>query len=198
MDQSPGAGLFLYPMMKIKLASTTEELEAILALQKQNLEDSLESTELNREGFVTVRHSLALLEKMNSELPSVIAIDQGKLAGYTLSMTSSFREDIPVLIPMFQLIDRLSYKGRNLSQLPYLVGGQICIDKAFRGQGLFYKLYHFARSSFDHRFPVMLTEVSDRNPRSVHAHLKCGFEIIHEYRMHPHEKWSILAWDWRL
>ena len=135
---------------------------------------------------------------MNDELPSVIAVSENKIVGYTLSMTRSFREDIPILIPMFEMIDTLQYQGKELSKVNYLIGGQICIDKDFRGKGLFRKLYNFAKKSFQKQYPLMLTEVSDRNPRSAHAHLKCGFENIHQYRINPHEEWSILAWNWTL
>ena len=96
------------------------------------------------------------------------------------------------------MIDTLYYKNHNLQELDYLIGGQVCIEKNFRGKGLFYKLYNYAQQSYKSSYPLMLTEVSDRNPRSVKAHLNCGFEIIHSYQMTDQESWSILAWNWNL
>jgi len=184
-------------MVKIKLANTTEELQGILDLQKKNLSNAISTQELEEQGYVTVDHSFELLNKMNDELPSVVALKNNKVVAYSLTMTKKFSSDIPVLVPMFQLIDSLLFKDQHLANVEYLVGGQVCIDKEYRSQGIFYKLYNKARDAYQDIYPLMITEVSLRNPRSIKAHQNCGFKIIHEYNLNG-EDWDIMAWNWNM
>jgi len=66
------------------------ELEQILALQKRNTKANLSAEEIRKEGFVTVAHSLALLEEMNTASPHIIAKDKDIVVGYALCMHSQF------------------------------------------------------------------------------------------------------------
>ena len=189
------AGVFFF--MIIKQAHSDLELQGILELQRLNLPQNISNIELQEEGFVTVEHDFDLLKKMNDELAASIAIDNNKVIGYSLAMSKKFSDDIPVLIPMFELIDSLDYKDHLLGEIEYIIGGQVCIDKAYRSRGIFYKLYDKSKKHYSDRFPVMLTEVSKRNPRSIKAHLNLGFESIHEYET-DQDKWVIMAWNWSL
>ena len=47
----------LYPT----LTSTTDELQQILQLQKQNLRQHIDETEMKSQGFVTIHHDLNIL-----------------------------------------------------------------------------------------------------------------------------------------
>lgn len=182
--------------MRIKQVENTIELQQILELQKKNLPTALSESEAGAAGFVTVSHELELLKEMNDHLPSIIAVENGNLAGYTLSMCKSFRNKIPILIPMFDEIDKLNFRNKKLSETEYLVGGQICVAKAYRGRGLFYKLYNGTRDFYKDDYAFLITEVTSKNPGSMTAHLKCGFEAIHDYSMGGPDTWTILAWDW--
>ena len=44
-------------------------------------------------------------------MPQVIATDEEQLAGYALVMGRELKNSIPVLIPMFDLLDALAYHG---------------------------------------------------------------------------------------
>lgn len=74
---------------------------------------------------------------MNDACPHTLAMDGEQVVGYALTMLESFRNEIPILTPMFETADRL------LPTKNYLAMGQICIDKPYRGQGLFKGLYRF-------------------------------------------------------
>ena len=115
-----------------KRASTLDELEQIRTLQLQNSSQNITSEEKLQEGFVTVQHSVALLEQMNSACAHIIAKDEEKVVGFALVMLSSFRNEIEVLIPMFERIDDLIPNDKS-----YVIMGQICVDKNYRKQGIF-------------------------------------------------------------
>jgi hypothetical protein len=56
------------------------------------------------------------------------------------------------------------------------------------------RLYHQVRRSAGDAYDVCVTEIATRNPVSIRAHEKMGFEIISSYRG-AGEDWVIVAWD---
>ncbi|NNE77330.1 MAG: hypothetical protein HKN31_09690, partial [Pricia sp.] len=64
----------------------------------------------------------------------------------------------------------------------YMVMGQICIDKAFRGKGVFRQLYETMRLTLLPEFASIITEVDAENLRSLHAHYAIGFTDLKTYR----------------
>jgi GNAT superfamily N-acetyltransferase len=172
------------------------ELEQILALQQRNLKQALLEEEMRSQGFVTVHHDLAALERMHALAPSIIAHQGTELAGYALTMPRECRALMPVLVPMFDLFDRLTYQGKLLSDHRFYVMGQVCIDKPHRGKGLFELLYQKHRELYQQRFDFIITEVSLRNQRSLRAHERVGFKTVHTYR-DATDEWAVVLWDWR-
>jgi ribosomal protein S18 acetylase RimI-like enzyme len=173
------------------------ELEQILVLQRKNLKQELAAEEMRSQGFVTVRHELPELERMHALAPSIVAHQGHELVAYALMMPRECRDLMPVLVPMFELLDRLEYRGKPLKEHRFYVMGQICIDKAHRGRGLFERLYHEHRERYQQRFDLIVTEVSARNLRSLRAHERVGFQTLHTYRDETDE-WAVVAWDWSL
>ncbi|ATB47194.1 GNAT family N-acetyltransferase [Corallococcus macrosporus] len=171
------------------------ELEHILALQQKNLKQALSADELHTQGFVTVQHDLSALERMHAMAPSIVAHQDGALVAYALTMPREARALAPVLEPMFTLFDSLQFRGKPLSGFRFYVMGQICVDKAHRGRGLFDRLYQQHREHFRDRYDLIVTEVSVRNHRSMRAHERVGFETIHTYR-DATDEWAVVAWDW--
>lgn len=185
-------------MIRYSLAQTDAELQQILELQQQNLSAVLTEQALSSQGFVTVAHSLELLRRMNSTEAAVIATEGSRLAGYCLAMTRAFRNDIPVLVPMFETLDALAVEGKPLRETSYLVCGQICVAQDYRGKGIFDGLYEALRQEHSSRYPLMVTEIASRNLRSLHAHKRLGFKILHTYTAPDGEVWDIVYWPWQV
>jgi len=174
------------------LVTHREELEQLLQLQAANLRDHVSPEQAAREGFVTVAHTLDVLERMHALAPSVIAKDGERLAGYALVMPVETRTFVPILEPMFQLLEKLSWRGRPLRDSPYYVMGQVCVAEEYRGQGVFDALYREHRASYGARFDCTVTEVATRNTRSMRAHTRVGFERIETYR-DATDEWAVIV-----
>ncbi|MGS2763209.1 N-acetyltransferase family protein [Sinomicrobium sp. M5D2P9] len=183
-------------MIQYDLAKSEADLEGILKLQKKNFIESVSPEEAASQGFVTVRHTRNILHRMNTETASIIARDGNKVIGYCLAMTKKFKEDIPVLIPMFNTIDKLSYNKKALKETDYIVSGQVCVDKAYRGQGVFDHLYEQYREAYKGSYPYILTEILAVNHRSIKAHQRIGFHHLHRYSTSDNTEWDIVIWDW--
>lgn len=157
-------------------ATSKDELGQILELQKKNLPTIISKNEKEKEGFVTVSHTLELLEGMNIVCPHTIAMDGNKVVGYALSMHPKFGDKIDVLKPMFTQINAIIPENET-----YIVMGQICIDKAYRKKGIFRNLYKTMKNNFIPKFDSIITEVDASNIRSLNAHYAVGFKDLKTY-----------------
>jgi L-amino acid N-acyltransferase YncA len=178
-------------------AAGDDDLEGILALQRSNLEANLTPAKVSAQGFVTVRHVLELLRDMNHAEAHVVAKAEERVIGYALVMTPSFRERIPILAPLFERLERTLCAGKPVAQRAYFVMGQVCVDKDFRGRGVFPGIFQHMRTLYNPRYDLVVTEVSLRNPRSMRAHEKVGFRELVRYTNARKEEWSLIAWDWK-
>ena len=185
-------------MVQYCTATTEEDLRQILSLQQQNTEAAISSQEARSQGFVTVKHDFELLKALNEPYPHIIAKDASQVVGYTLVMLRKFAANVPVLLPMFQQLDGIVYKGKSLKDSTYFVMGQVCIAKNYRGQGLFKGLYHKMREEMADKFDYIITEVATRNTRSMAAHRKVGFDTAKIYSVEEGEEWAVVIWDWEI
>jgi predicted GNAT family N-acyltransferase len=106
-------------------------------------------------------------------------------------MLSNFRNEIEVLIPMFERIDSVLSPNKS-----YVIMGQVCVDKNYRKQGIFRGLYDFYRTQLQHEFDYLITEVAVINQRSMNAHESIGFKKIDSYEEEG-INWNIMLWDWK-
>ncbi|MBK9735638.1 MAG: GNAT family N-acetyltransferase [Saprospiraceae bacterium] len=180
--------------IKYLTASDDYDLRQILTLQQSNLRLT-KSPEIEAEqGFVTVKHEYSLLKDMNDEAPHILAKDGDKVVGYALGMTRKFKDKVAVLRPMFELLDGLLFDGKRLGDLDYIVMGQICIDEAYRGKGIFRGLYDLYFQIYKPIFGFVVTEVAARNTRSLKAHLNVGFKEIYRYDETGFEEWIVIIY----
>ena len=133
---------------------------------------------------------------MNTASPSVIAKDGDKVVGYAMVAVKSIYGGHPLLDSLFDSIDALNYNDTPLKDVNYILVGQLCVGKAYRGTGLVQKMYNYYQQSLSKSYQYLITDVAQENPRSIKAHLKTGFEIIHTIE-YGGIGWDIVLWDWR-
>ncbi|WP_299618391.1 GNAT family N-acetyltransferase [uncultured Tenacibaculum sp.] len=173
-------------MITFTKTSNTAELKQILALQQQNLPKQLTKEEKKTQGFVTVEHDLEILAKMHDLHPHIIAKDNDNVVGYALSMSTSFKNEIPVLRPMFNEINKLNINP------DFIVMGQVCVDKAYRGKGIFRGLYNTMATTFSGQFTSIITEIDANNTRSLNAHETIGFSDLCTYEA-GQQLWKVVV-----
>lgn len=184
-------------MITFTTATTDTDLQQILALQQQNLSKNLTCEQTLEQGFLTVEHDFATLQKMNALENAIIAKDGEQVVGYLLAMTRDLRNDIPILISMFDVMDELKYQNQKLQQYHYIVVGQACIAETHRGSGVFDQCYQAYKHYLSEKYDFTVTEISKRNPRSLRAHRRVGFQIIHDFVAPDGEAWDMVLWDWK-
>lgn len=172
-------------------------LPGILELQRANLLEHLEPKEAESQGFVTVKHTLDLLARMNAQAPHTLLINDNQVLGYALTMVKDFRFEIEILMPMFARIDQMEYRGIHLQDVNYMVMGQVCITKSIRGKGMFAYLYNGMRRNLQSKFDFCITEVSVLNIPSMRAHTRAGLDLVERYATPQKGEWAVFVWDWR-
>ena len=178
------------------IVTAEEELLQIVDLSRQNQKINITEDEINKEGFTSWSYSLELLQKMHKLHPSVIVKDGDKVVGYALVAFKEARNFHPDMEVMISLVDKVIYNDKPLSSYRYYVMGQVCVDKDYRGKGVFSMLYEKHKALFEHQFDFIETEISTSNKRSVRAHEKVGFKSIYTYKDEKDE-WSVVIWDWK-
>ncbi|HEY6976365.1 MAG TPA: GNAT family N-acetyltransferase [Chitinophagaceae bacterium] len=182
--------------MHATIVTTSEELQQIVQLSSQNLRTKISQEEKNTQGFVSWNYSFALLHKLNAQHPHVIVKDNSKVVGYALVALKEAKSFHPALQQMITDLEPLVYKGKKLSVYNYYIMGQVCVDKAYRGKGVFEMLYQKHKALFEKNYDFVVTEISTGNSRSIRAHEKIGFETIYTYA-DSIDKWNVVLWDWK-
>jgi len=181
--------------MLVTTVSTDEELQQISALNKLNLKKNVSEKEISEEGFVSWEYDLNLLKALHFFSPSIIAKEEDKVIGYSLVAVKETKTVHPELAALLAKIEGLTYDHQLLSAYNYYLMGQVCIDKPYRGHGLFGKMFALHKALHQHEFDFVATTIATQNVRSIKAHEKVGFKIIHEIEDH-FGNWVLVIWDW--
>ena len=175
-------------MIDSKLTSSSEEIQEIIQLQGDNLLENVSEEDRSQQGFLTVKHSFDQLMSWHQNKPHTIAVSNGQVIGYAISMLPEYRHQVPVLVPMFEKIDQNMKSG-----IDYLVMGQICIHKDYRGKGIFRGLYQTMKQNCS-KYDWIITEVDTSNIRSINAHKAIGFQELFSYESNG-QIWSLIYLD---
>jgi GNAT superfamily N-acetyltransferase len=177
--------------------SNAGEVRQIRELQAANLPSALTPDTMASQGFVTVRHDLDVLQRMNEAAPAIIAKDGDWVVAYALVMPREFASDVPILQPLFEMLDALSWRGALLRDQPrWFVMGQVCVAEAYRGRGVFDGLYRAMAEAYRDRYDFTVTEVAARNTRSLRAHARAGFRTLQVYPdATTGEDWHVIVLD---
>ena len=188
--------MFIYIIMiKLTRVSSPSEIIGIRDLQALNLKQNITAEEAIDQGFLSAAYTIEYLQEMNSASPSIIAKYGDKVIGYALVATKDNRKGHDLLEGLFDAIDKCEYNGKLLRDVNYVVVGQLCVAREFRGQNLVQELYGHFRDCLSNEFTYLVTDVAQANIRSLKAHKKRGFQVINEL-MYGGFGWDIVLWDW--
>ncbi len=181
-------------MVQLELTDAKGDLEQIIELQRANHVSAIQAALWATDGFVTLEYDMEKLTVMKGKYKHVVARAKNKVVGYALVLLKEQQKYFPLLADMFTTIEAASFHGESLKQKTWFVMGQICVDKDYREQGLFRKLYQKLKEQMQQDFDLIVTEVSTKNIRSVNAHREIGFTKVEEAGGGS-EEWDVIAWS---
>lgn len=159
--------------------ATVDDILAVDALQQKYHVSSV-SEEYKKDGFVTTRFTASqfreLIEKENG---LAVACDGKKIVAYAMSGSWEYWSQWELFAYMIKDLPTVHFAGLQANTENSFQYGPVCIEKAYRGQGIAAEIFEFSRQAFVKKYPIMLTFINAKNGRSFAAHTKkVGFEII--------------------
>lgn len=175
------------------IANTETHIAQILDLQQRNLPQHLTEQQQLEQGFVFAKHNTELLRKMITLEPQFIAVSEDRVVGYNLSMPVGIQRFLPEIVSVFGQFDHVQYEGKAISDYKFIAGGQVCVDRQYRGYGIANQLYGNMKTALSGKYEICATTISERNQVSLKAHEKRGFTVAGTYN-DGQEPWLIVVW----
>ena len=186
-------------MTQIDIQKLTEkDIDALLDLQHDNLLHNIDSVTKESQGFLSFTYTPTIIKEMMAHEPQIIAKQKDLIVGYALTTSLNVGMSIPQMLPLIKKCETITYHNAPLSQYDIYIMGQICVRAGYRGIGVFDALYEGHKQFLASKYRGVLTEISCQNKRSLAAHRRVGFDVIHEYYDEVSNKdWAIVIWDWQ-
>ncbi|PWY55408.1 N-acetyltransferase [Legionella qingyii] len=156
------------------------DFEQIVVLQNENLISRLSSSE-KADGYLSEAFSVEQLKSMDEDICVFVCKDKERVCGYICVNSVEYNKNIPLVASMLDCFPDITYQGKPLSTYNIAISGPVCIDKAYRGQGLFFNLYNKLSEFLLNERPELelyVVLISSQNLRSVNAHKKLGMEDV--------------------
>ena len=181
--------------MTICLATTDREIQEIRDLQEVNLKENVTAENRLSDGFLTAKYELDFLKAMHNLTPAIIAKPDDAVVGYALATDKSLLSSHPLLNDLSCQINKISFKKKTIGDFNYLVVGQLCVAKEFRGQGVAQQLYFHFKKVYKNRYPFAVTDVDQKNNASLGMHSKVGFKTLSTLN-YGESSWNVVVLDW--
>ncbi|VEB36446.1 GNAT family acetyltransferase [Legionella sainthelensi] len=161
----------------------SSDFEQIVTLQNRNLASVLTPTE-KTDGYLSGAFSLDQLKAMDQDICVFICKDKDRVCGYICVGSVEYNKNVPLVASMLDYFPHIIYQERLLSTYNIAISGPVCIDKDYRGQGIFFNLYNELSEFLVRERPELdlyAVLVSTQNLRSINAHKKLGMESVGKF-----------------
>ena len=186
-------------MIQIRPAKLSD-LPGFLTLQSRNLLSNLSEPE-QKNGFVTTAFTVTQIEALLAEGGVFVAVEttaDGQtetVIGYALAVSWIYFAQWPIFPFMLARLPALDFDGRVITEANSFQYGPVCVDAAYRGLGVFPRLFETMRLGMCERYPIGVTFINRLNPHSYHAHTKkLGMTVIDEFEFNGRPYYG-LAFD---
>ena len=162
--------------------ATISDIPQIEELQKR-YHVSFISEEEKKNGFVTTLFTTEQLTELIKQEDGIsLACDGDKVIAYAMAGSWQFWSKWPLFQYMIADLQSTQYLGQTLSTENSYQYGPVCIDMAYRGQGVLQALFVHSARQMNRRYPILITFINHVNPRSYKAHTeKVGLEVIKNF-----------------
>jgi hypothetical protein len=166
--------------------ATPSDIQGMMDLQSKNLFTSL-SEEDRKMGFVTTPFSEdQILNSINSAGLFVTEIEN-KIAAYAFAGTWEYFEQWPIFPYMTSRFKLLSYGDFNITTEDTFQYGPVCVDRMYRGKGVFNMVFEAMRLKWMKKYPLSITFINAVNEISVRGHEKLGWEVIDHFQFNGNQ-----------
>ena len=155
--------------MKILRAKMTD-LDKVMDLHKRYHIKSIDPSD-KPDGFVTTDFTPEQLHVLvEKERGITIAMDGDCVIAYAMAASWQFWSEWPLFAYMIEKLPENTFNGQLLSIDNSYQYGPICVDRRYRGSGVFQKVFDASLCSMSSLYPFMVTFINQINSRSYAAH----------------------------
>ncbi len=178
-------------MIELKVASI-DDIEDTIKLHQQNQVDLMDEED-RADGFITTAFTRdELKDLIEKEQGLFIAKDGDKVVGYVMSASWQYWSTWSMFAYMIEHLGENEYLGEKLSVDNSYQYGPVCVDKNYRGSGLFEKLFEFALSHMSKRYAILVTFINKINTRSYEAHTrKLALDVVCEFEYNSNQYYEL-------
>lgn len=162
---------------------TIDDIYELLSMHKKFHVDTIPEKD-KPDGFVTTPFTEELLTELIRDEKGIFVAREGDvIGGYCMAASWQFCSKWPMFQYMISRLHEVPYRDETLTMENSYQYGPICIDKPYRGKGVFQGLFQFALKEMSKKYPFMVTFVNKSNPRSVKAHAdKLKLDLLKEFQ----------------
>src|SRR3990167_4245127 len=168
-----------------------DDFEQIVALQNQHLLTAIDQSDLAN-GFLATAYTVEQLMTMNRDMCVVVCEQDQLIRGYLGSCNLQFFQQFPVVSAMLCRLDTLMYRGQPLDLSRLYVANPVCIDAAYRGQGVYIALCQKLFEYLPKQYDIAVTLIPVENKRSLAATTRLGFEVVDQFNVNGHQFHTML------
>ena len=158
----------------------SSDYEGMVKLQHANFINNLSAAEA-LDGFLSIEYTEEQFEEINNDAGIAVAIKDGELAGYLCGASCGYSKQFPILNAVVQQFSNSAIQKRGMTETNTFVYGPVCIDRSFRGSGVLQGLYGTIKEIARPRYGHCVLFISDRNSRSLSAHLRLGMRDLGKF-----------------
>ncbi|WP_198673667.1 GNAT family acetyltransferase [Algibacillus agarilyticus] len=174
-----------------KRASLTD-VDEVLALHYKYQIDSINEAD-KADGFITTAFTPAHLTRLIQEEEGLfIACVEDEIVAYAMAASWSFWLQWPLFEYMVNHLNDAECLNQVITVDNSYQYGPVCVDKSYRGSGVFEQIFNYSLAEMHKRFPIMVTFINKINPRSFAAHTgKTPLQVINEFEFNNNQYYKL-------
>ena len=162
-------------------SATLQDIEGVVVLQNKYLLVNTPENE-RQNGFVTTPFTVPQLEEIIGLDGLFVAGNEGKIVAYAFAGSWTYFSQWAIFPFMVNRLSDIKYGNFEIIEQNSFQYGPVCIDMAYRGSGLFPRLFEVMRIAMNARYPIGVTFINKINQRSYEAHTKkLKMEVVDEF-----------------
>ena len=162
-------------------SATLQDIEGVVLLQNKYLLVNTPENE-RQNGFVTTPFTVPQLEEIIGLDGLFVADNEGKIVAYAFAGSWAYFSQWAIFPFMVNRLPDIKYGNFEITEQNSFQYGPVCIDMAYRGSGLFPRLFEVMRIAMNARYPIGVTFINKINQRSYEAHTKkLKMEMVDEF-----------------
>lgn len=171
--------------------ATKSDINEVIELQNKYLLVNTPEDE-RKNGFVTTPFTVGQIEEIIALDGLFIAEKDKKVIAYAFAGSWSYFAQWPIFPFMVSRLEQLRLGSEKITPENSFQYGPVCIEKSYRGSGLFQKLFEAMRIGMSQQYPIGVTFINKINNRSFEAHTrKLKMEVVDEFEFNNNNYYGL-------